>query len=220
MAIEPVHCDSSSILKVLFFGTTCMFSCIYVCVCLSQAETLSPFSSRSESQVKIAKRLCVCAFVHVCVSLYLCLCLFVSAPSRLDLRVRWRLQNLFVCVYLFVLLWFVFLCLCLFVSAPSRLDLRVRWRLQNLNEGRFLRTRVVMAAAHRNRALQKWNHHSYRTIKQSSHRKSNGKNRRKHWLHNYSTTLTCLCLWDYVDICKYNAIKCSCATDVWSPRWQ
>ena len=134
MAIEPVHCDSSSILKVLFFGTTCMFSCIYVCVCLSQAETLSPFSSRSESQVKIAKRLCVCAFVHVCVSLYLCLCLFVSAPSRLDLRVRWRLQN--------------------------------------LNEGRFLRTRVVMAAAHRNRALQKWNHHSYRTIKQSSHRKS------------------------------------------------
>ena len=125
----------------------------------------------------------------------------------------------FPCAYVYVCI-SLYLCLCLFVSAPSRLDLRVRWRLQNLNEGRFLRTRVVMAAAHRNRALQKWNHHSYRTIKQSSHRKPNGKSRRKHWLHNYSTTCTCLCLCDYVDICKYNAIKCSCATDVWSPRWQ
>ena len=140
---------------------------MFVSVCLS------PFSSGSESPLKIAKPFCVCVFLFVLLwFVFLCLCQFVSAPSRLDLRVRWRLQNLFVCVYLFVLLWFVFLCLCLFVSAPSRLDLRVRWRLQNLNEGRFLRTRVVMAAAHRNRALQKWNHHSYRTIKQSSHRKS------------------------------------------------
>ena len=115
MAIEPVHCDSSSILKVLFFGTTCMFSCIYVCVCLSQAETLSPFSSRSESQVKIAKRLCVCAFVHVCVSLYLCLCLFVSAPSRLDLGVRWRLQNLFVSAFIYLFYYNLCFCVCIYV---------------------------------------------------------------------------------------------------------
>ena len=34
-----------------------------------------------------------CVYVYVCISLYLCLCLFVSAPSRLDLRVRESVED-------------------------------------------------------------------------------------------------------------------------------
>ena len=76
MAIEPVHCDSSSILKVLFLGQP------------------------------------VCFLVFMFVSV--CLRLRLSAPSRLDLRVRWRLQNVFVSVLLFMSVFpCIYVCVCL-----------------------------------------------------------------------------------------------------------